>query len=154
MATEEAQREYQRKWKARRRAEWFSDKSCVKCGSTDRMEIDHIDPATKVHHQVWTWAKQRRDAELKKCQVLCHKHHLEKTKVDMKKMDPNAHLRRIDPPGTAWCTMHQDFLPIKDFTNNRTKRRGLETECKGCRKKMREKSRIARKADTVSCGGL
>lgn len=73
------QREYARKWVAARRAEWFADKACVQCGSTDRMELDHIDRFTKVNHAVWSWTKARREAELAKCQVLCSTHHLEKT---------------------------------------------------------------------------
>jgi hypothetical protein len=64
-------REYMRLWVANRRAEWFKDKSCVKCGSEENLEIHHVDPATKVAHQVWTWAKERRDEELSKCEVLC-----------------------------------------------------------------------------------
>ena len=40
-------REYQREWLAARRTEWLADKSCAVCGSDDRLEIDHIDPATK-----------------------------------------------------------------------------------------------------------
>jgi hypothetical protein len=73
------QREYQRNWKAKRRAEYLADKCCAKCGSRDRLEIDHKDPSKKLSHKIWTWSKERREAELAKCQVLCHKHHREKT---------------------------------------------------------------------------
>jgi hypothetical protein len=135
----EYMRDYQKKWIARRRAEWFKDKKCVKCGSTDRLEIDHIDPKTKVSHTVWSWAKTRREAELAKCQVLCYEHHLEKTKIDMREMDVNAHLRRIDPAGRAWCYVNKHFAPIGDFTKNKRKRRGLENECRKCRKEQRER---------------
>jgi 5-methylcytosine-specific restriction endonuclease McrA len=72
-------REYQRKWIAARRAEWFLDKYCVKCGSIDDLEIDHIDSSTKISNSIWSWSAVRRDAELAKCQVLCHKCHWEKT---------------------------------------------------------------------------
>lgn len=75
----EAQRKYQREWKAKRRAEWFEGKKCVQCGSTKNLELDHIDPAKKVHHDVWSWAKRRREAELRKCQPLCEKCHMQKT---------------------------------------------------------------------------
>jgi hypothetical protein len=67
----EAKREYDRLYIAKRRAEWFEGKHCVKCGSEGNLEIHHVDPSTKVAHQVWTWAKERRLAELEKCEVLC-----------------------------------------------------------------------------------
>lgn len=86
MATPELQRQYQREWLARRRAEWFAGKRCVHCGSDTHLEIDHIDPATKdpylrrVHtNSFWSWSKERRDVELAKCQVLCHPCHIAKT---------------------------------------------------------------------------
>ena len=71
--------EYKRKWAAARRAEYMAGKSCVVCGTTESLEVDHIDPAEKVSHRIWTWSRERRDAELAKCQILCTEHHLEKT---------------------------------------------------------------------------
>lgn len=67
----EKQREYQREWHARRRAAWLLDKACVDCGSALELEIDHVDPSTKVHHNVWSWATERREDELSKCVVRC-----------------------------------------------------------------------------------
>lgn len=58
---------------------------CANCGSTDRLEVDHIDRSTKVDHKVWTWAQERRTLELSKCQVLCHKCHKIKTKSEISK---------------------------------------------------------------------
>jgi 5-methylcytosine-specific restriction endonuclease McrA len=75
----EAQRKYQREWRALRRAEWFNGKKCVECGSTQNLELDHIDPSKKVTHNVWSWSKKRRDAELGKCQALCDVCHQKKT---------------------------------------------------------------------------
>lgn len=79
MATNEEQREYQRKWMAKRRADWLRGKCCVKCCSTENLQVDHVDPSTKIDHKVWSWSKERRDAELSKCQVLCRACHQEKT---------------------------------------------------------------------------
>lgn len=81
-ADPEQHRAYMREWKAKRRAEFFAGKACVRCGSTDRLELDHVDPTKKVSHKIWTWSLERRDAELAKCQILCHEHHLEKTRLD------------------------------------------------------------------------
>jgi hypothetical protein len=75
-------RKYKREWAARRRAEFMAGKSCVVCGTTESLEVDHIDPSQKVSHRIWTWAIPRRDAELAKCQILCTEHHKEKTRAD------------------------------------------------------------------------
>lgn len=79
----EAKREYQRKWVANRRAEWFKDKVCRNCGTNDSLELNHVDPSTKVTHAVWSWSKERRDEELAKCEPLCSPCHLEVTKKQL-----------------------------------------------------------------------
>lgn len=80
MSTQEAQRQYQREWKAKRRKAYFQDKFCVICGSTDRLELDHTDPSTKLSHNIWSWSEARRKTELNKCQILCFVCHKDKTK--------------------------------------------------------------------------
>lgn len=79
----ERQKQYQRQWIARRRAVWFADKVCAGCGSTSSLELHHLDPSTKVTHRIWSWAKERREAELAKCQVLCFDCHLQKSVAAM-----------------------------------------------------------------------
>lgn len=71
----EVQREYQRKWIAKRREEFFADKDCSKCGSMTNLELHHLDPAIKEDNSIWSWSKVRREAELAKCIVLCNKCH-------------------------------------------------------------------------------
>jgi hypothetical protein len=78
----EKQREYQRQWMARRKAEYFSNKNCSTCGRSEQLEIDHIDPSTKLSHKIWSWSKIRREEELAKCQVLCKDCHLTKSKKE------------------------------------------------------------------------
>lgn len=82
----EAQREYQRAWAAKRRAAsraaFLADKSCARCGSTEDLELDHVNPADKVSHRIWTWSEKRRVAELAKCQVLCKPCHDRKCGLD------------------------------------------------------------------------
>lgn len=78
-------RVYQREWLRARRAEYFDGKCCVKCGSTEQLELDHIDRATKIHHSIWSWRKDRRLAELEKCQPLCKNCHQDKTSVENQK---------------------------------------------------------------------
>ena len=90
--------DYQRKWMARRRAEYFCGKRCAHCGATEGLQLDHIDPSTKVHHTVWSWRSSRREEELKKCQPLCATCHKRKTaqeRVAAQSGVPIAALRRI-----------------------------------------------------------
>jgi hypothetical protein len=77
--TLEEKRKYQREWCAKNRAAYMHGKSCVACGSTQNLEVDHIDPELKVSHRIWSWSAARRAEELAKCQVLCTGCHLEKT---------------------------------------------------------------------------
>lgn len=75
----EKRRAYHRAWIKARRDAYFAGKSCTECGSTDRLELDHIDPTTKTHHAIWSWSAERREAELAKCQPLCPTCHLAKS---------------------------------------------------------------------------
>lgn len=78
----EAKKEYQRKWVAKRRANFFADKKCEaeNCNRTDKLTLDHINPKTKVSHSIWSWSEKRIAEEVSKCQVLCEDHHKEKTR--------------------------------------------------------------------------
>ena len=73
------QAEYQRNWMRKRREAWFADKSCERCGTTENLELDHLDPQIKVTHRIWSWRADRREAELAKCRALCQRHHMERT---------------------------------------------------------------------------
>jgi 5-methylcytosine-specific restriction endonuclease McrA len=79
------QKEYQRKWMLQRRRDFQKGRCCVQCGSTRQLEVDHIDPSTKVTHRVWAWSKKKREAELAKCQVLCKKCHATKSGNERRK---------------------------------------------------------------------
>ena len=76
------QREYQRVWHNARRVGWLEGKTCVRCGSTKSLQVDHIDPSTKVDHKIWSWSDERRTNELAKCQVLCWPCHIIKTGLE------------------------------------------------------------------------
>ena len=73
------QRKFQREWLHTRRDGFFFDKPCEKCGSTVCLELDHINPDEKKSHRIWSWSEERRNEELKKCQILCHWCHKEKS---------------------------------------------------------------------------
>lgn len=72
-------RNYNRRWMRARRLAFFGGKCCVMCGSSDNLELDHIDPETKITHRIWSWAEDKRLAEIAKCQILCKPCHRIKT---------------------------------------------------------------------------
>lgn len=75
-------KKYQRTWLQIRRTEWIKENGpCKVCGSWENLEIDHIQPSKKQIRiaTIWSRKKEVRDKELAKCQVLCKKHHAEKT---------------------------------------------------------------------------
>ena len=69
-----------------RREDWLKSNGPCKCGSWVRLEVHHINPAEKVSHNVWSWSKQKREAELEKCRPLCHECH---------KVETAAYLRSL-----------------------------------------------------------
>ena len=75
-ADRERQRKYMRDWIANRRRTWLAANGpCVDCGSWEELEVDHVDPATKSSHRIWSWSDERREAELEKCVVRCRHCH-------------------------------------------------------------------------------
>lgn len=75
----QVQADYQKRWIAERRREYFVGKWCVDCGATVGLELDHVDPTTKVSHNIWSWSDVRRFAELVKCVVRCSPCHEKKS---------------------------------------------------------------------------
>ncbi len=79
----EEQKKYQSEWLRKRRDDWISDNGpCRKCQSSTELQVDHINRANKVNHNVWSWAKKRRLKELAKCQVICLECHKKKNKAE------------------------------------------------------------------------
>lgn len=76
--------QYKLRWTAERRATWFAGKRCVRCGSTESLQLDHVDPLRKVDHRIWNWATERREVELAKCQPLCEECHKDKTRSEQR----------------------------------------------------------------------
>lgn len=79
---------HQREWTRRRRREALGllGGRCVRCGATENLEFDHIDPATKSfsigEFGSHSWADIL--TELKKCQLLCNACHIDKTWADQR----------------------------------------------------------------------
>lgn len=70
-------------YRARRRAAWLAANGpCQRCGSWERLEVDHIDPAKKTifnSARLWDYSEKKRTEELANCQALCHVCHKKKT---------------------------------------------------------------------------
>ena len=86
-------REYDRNHKKKRYYETLSESmeklggKCVKCGATERLEFDHIDPKNKsfcITSRLLMGDREKFQEELDKCQLLCYDCHLEKTKQSRK----------------------------------------------------------------------
>lgn len=81
-------RQYQREWIKQRRVAWLrANGPCARCGSTQDLEVDHVDPTTKdpllrKGTSLWSWSEERRAVELAKCQVLCGSCHQTKTRLE------------------------------------------------------------------------
>ena len=79
-------REYMLRRYHRRRSETIEKLGgkCVKCGSTENLEFDHIDPKTKEKQygkSFTSLAKDKLDKEIDKAQLLCRNCH-EKKSID------------------------------------------------------------------------
>ena len=69
------QNKYQREWVAKRRHNYFKDKYCLICQDNKNLQLHHKNPQNKISHNIWSWAKEKRLKELKKCIVLCKECH-------------------------------------------------------------------------------
>ena len=82
--SKEEMMEYARKW-TRNRKNLLKEKmggKCVKCGATEHLQFDHINPSEKSYNISNNLHRKDLDEELAKCQLLCSTCHLEKTKND------------------------------------------------------------------------
>lgn len=56
---------------------------CSQCGSSNKLEFDHIDPIIKTYHihAVIMYSQELWEKELKKCQLLCISCHAKKSNI-------------------------------------------------------------------------
>lgn len=87
MNRQEYMKKYHREWYQKvvipRKQMFFKNKKCQWCGSTENLEIHHVDPSQKLGHKIWSWRDEKREAELTKCIVLCRKCHQSHHKEEM-----------------------------------------------------------------------
>jgi 5-methylcytosine-specific restriction endonuclease McrA len=82
-------REYQRNWLRVRKQHFFKGKKCAKCGSTENLELHHLDKHQKEDHKIWSWAPERFQAEVKKCKILCRQCHSDMHAEEMRGVGPS-----------------------------------------------------------------
>lgn len=79
-------RAYQNNWMAVKRLAYIEEMGgvCVECGSTEKLEFDHIDRSTKTMNPKELWSRREEviRAELAKCQLLCKSCHQKKTSAE------------------------------------------------------------------------
>ena len=68
------------------------------CNSTEDLQLDHINPLEKsysISERISSWDIKKLQPEIDKCQLLCPKHHLEKTLKDAKIYGHQMPLRKL-----------------------------------------------------------
>lgn len=60
---------------AKARHMYLANKSCVSCGSTDRLQFHHRNPDERTDDVNFTRSDERVLAEIAKCDILCHDCH-------------------------------------------------------------------------------
>lgn len=91
MRTRAAYNTYMREYMLRRYRERMAEATaflggkCARCDATDGLQFDHVDRSSKLFTvgRLWSVSKARFWAEVKKCQLLCMRHHEEKTLKDL-----------------------------------------------------------------------
>lgn len=75
---------------------------CSVCGTTEDLEIDHIDADDKEIplNKMWSVSKERFFRELVKCQALCKTHHDEKSRGDISRKATRRWARERQGPVT------------------------------------------------------
>ena len=101
--------------------------ACIKCNSTDRLEIDHKDTENKSFNLAkafsgWSW--KRIMPELDKCQVLCYDCHKQKTRKDLaKKFNQREHWEHGTITGYKYCKCSQCTEAKKEYMREYRKRK-------------------------------
>ena len=112
----------------------IGENMCCRCGDTivdaDGLTIDHVKPWLHISNDLF-WDL----GNIAFAHRACNSRHIRRP------------LRRsaLAPKGTAWCSGHQEFLPVNHFTRSAGNRvNGYDFKCIQCKKDAR-----ARRGDTA-----
>lgn len=103
---------------------------CFKCSEV----IDKVEDLSIEHKQPW----EGRSAELFWDIENIAFSHLHCNRVDT---NGAIKLRKVGPPGTAWCSVHKQFLPVGSFNKKSDRWSGINWRCRDCANKFLEEYR-------------
>lgn len=93
----EEKRVYQLNWITARKKKYIEQMGCCYfCGSHEKIEIHHLDPAKKNTHKIWSYSEDKIEAELRMCVALCNSCHTKFHQL----------IRRRSEHGTATAYRH------------------------------------------------
>jgi hypothetical protein len=111
----ETKREYDRKWVAKRRFDFFSLQKCAYCGSKSNLELHHLDPSTKITSSIWSWKESRRLEEIAKCIILCHNCHLIETSKQVTINHPHGTVSKYN----KGCKCDECLYALREYWKTR-----------------------------------
>lgn len=122
----------EREKRANGRERWIRENGpCANCGSTNNLEIDHVDKNSKDPRlrrrrslsSIWSWSEENRATELAKCQVLCHDCHTEKSYRERGYQHAQHGTRSMYEKG---CRCAQCKRAMADYSAQRRKKKLME----------------------------
>ncbi len=97
---------------------------CVKCGSIEDLEFDHIDRMNKTFTigNGSSFSDKRWDEEVSKCQLLCHDCHVDKHRSEAICGTPQRYWRgcRCDDCTRANSKYHREYKKLRKSTMGET----------------------------------
>ena len=96
---------------------------CTQCGATEQLEIDHVNRAKKTMsvERICYVSEERRQGELKNCQLLCNSCHARKTLKDLGRKD--ARLNHDTLSSYRYCKCDKCKMAKRKYNQEYRKRR-------------------------------
>lgn len=87
--------EYRMAWYHKKRGEYFADKCCAECGSTDRLYLLNLDPhkTNDDLRNIWSCKESIRQQLLANCTILCRDHWTRRRRPKEEEDRPHGDLR-------------------------------------------------------------